>query len=659
MVDNAVLDWIPYGLLAFGAIVFLILRRYQDRLGRWGWLPVDLLPLVMTFGMALISVYLFQERSGVRPKYDTGMVVASAALVTLLPALCWGRWRAIVAGVVCVLLSFIAIGDLVYLRFFGNLLPLFVLSSASQLWDVRGSILALIEARDLNFLAFSVLGVVLAVLWPRIRIKRPRWAPQMVISAALVALCLWQTAPIRADLDAWMSHRFSWKVFEMKRWLTTTGFIGAHVRDFARIAREYQQREPVTSEQFAQIKAFHDARRQGIPDDGFGAASGANVLMIQVEAMQEWVVHAKVRDQLVMPFAHDLMGKSLYFSNIWDQTGASPTSDCEYAVFNSQHPLARGAVAFRRQDNDFVPLPRLLSEQGYTTLSAHAYRRGMWNRAVLHPRYGFQQSLFTRELGTRPRLGWGLADREFFQRVVPHLEKLEQPWFSFLITLTSHHPYTYIPGKLRKLNTAGMGRELAGYLHSMRYVDDSLRELFSELRRRGLLQDTLVVLFGDHDSKLKFDEKTQLGAAEHLDLSSETLEHLAQRHWQTKKIPLWLTFPDERRVGLIERVGGQIDIGPTVMYYLGVPTSPSWLGQPLLGDTGEVVRLDGSAVGPDVLWAAETRSCHDRQTGATLDEGRCSDLVKRGAQELEHSWTVTLENLATRLHEADAERAAH
>jgi len=106
-------------------------------------------------------------------------------------------------------------------------------------------------------------------------------------------------------------------------------------------------------------------------------------------------------------------------------------------------------------------------------------------------------------------------------------------------------------------------------------------------------------------------------------------------------------------------VGGQIDIGPTVMYYLGVPTSPSWLGQPLLGDAGEVVRLDGSAVGPDVLWAAETRSCHDRQTGATLDEGRCSDLVKRGAQELEHSWTVTLENLATRLHEADAERAAH
>ena len=62
MVDNAVLDWIPYGLLAFGAIVFLILRRYQDRLGRWGWLLIDLLPLAMTFGMALISVYLFQER---------------------------------------------------------------------------------------------------------------------------------------------------------------------------------------------------------------------------------------------------------------------------------------------------------------------------------------------------------------------------------------------------------------------------------------------------------------------------------------------------------------------------------------------------------------------------------------------------------------------
>jgi phosphoglycerol transferase MdoB-like AlkP superfamily enzyme len=454
-----------------------------------------------------------------------------------------------------------------------------------------------------------------------------------------------------------MSHRFSWKVFEMKRWLTTTGFIGSHVRDFARIAREYQQREPVTLEKFARIEAFHAARRQGTPDDGFGAASGANVLMIQVEAMQEWVVHAKVRDQWVMPFSRDLFGESLYFSNIWDQTGASPTADCEYTVLNSQHPLARGAVAFRRQDNDFVSLPKLLNELGYTTLSAHAYRRGMWNRAVLHPRYGFEHSLFARELGTRPRLGWGLADREFFQRVVPHLQKLEKPWFAFLITLTSHHPYTYIPGKLRKLKTAGMGRELAGYLHSMRYVDDSLRELFSELRRNGLLRDTLVVLFGDHDSKLKFDERTRLGAAEHLNLSPETLHHLAMRHWQTKKIPLWLKLPDESRVGLVERVGGQIDIGPTVMYYLGVPTSPAWLGRPLVGDAGEVVRLDGSAVAPDVLWAAETRTCHNRQTGTTLDEARCSNLIKRGGQELEHSWTVTLENLAARLHRADAGHA--
>jgi phosphoglycerol transferase MdoB-like AlkP superfamily enzyme len=112
---------------------------------------------------------------------------------------------------------------------------------------------------------------------------------------------------------------------------------------------------------------------------------------------------------------------------------------------------------------------------------------------------------------------------------VPHLQKLENPWFTFPVTLTSHHPYTYIPGKLRKLKTAGMRRELAGYLHSMRYVDDSLRELFSELRRGGLPRDTLVVLFGDHDSKLKFDERTRLGAAEHLELSPETLENLAAR----------------------------------------------------------------------------------------------------------------------------------
>jgi len=645
-----VIYWLPYALLALGILCFWALRRYQDRLGRWGWVVVDALPFLLTFAMALISVYLFQDRSGVRAKYDTDMAIASAALVAIVPALFWGRPRAIAAGIACVLLSLIAIGDLVYLRFFGNLLPLLVLSSASQVWDVRGSILALVEARDLHFLALLLLGVALAVVWPRIRVTRPRWVLQTLFAAALVVLCVWQTGPLRADLDRWMSHRFSWKVFEMKRWLTKTGFIGAHVRDFARIAREYRQREPVTEAELAELEAFHEARRQGTAEDGFGAASGANVLMIQVEALQEWVVHAKVRDEWVMPFARELIDESLYFTNLWDQTGGSPTSDCEYMVLNSQHPLARGAVAFRRQDNDFVSLPKQLEERGYTTFSAHAYRRGMWNRAILHPRYGFEQSLFARELGSKPRIGWGLADREFFERVVPHLEELEQPWLAFLITLTSHHPYTHVPRKLRELDTAGLGRELGGYLHSMRYVDDSLRRLFVELRRSGLLETTLVALYGDHDSKLRFNERDRRGAEAHLDLPPETLEQLARRGWPTKKVPLWLTFPGATQVGIVERVGGQIDIAPTVMHYLGAPISRAWIGRPLVGDGGEVVRWDGSAAAPEALWVADTRSCHDR-SGTKLDEARCDDLIRQGRQELEYSWTVTLENLAQHLHE--------
>jgi lipoteichoic acid synthase len=37
------------------------------------------------------------------------------------------------------------------------------------------------------------------------------------------------------------------------------------------------------------------------------------------------------------------------------------------------------------------------------------------------------------------RMGWGLTDTEFFKKTMPYLEKMKQPFLSFIITLSNHH----------------------------------------------------------------------------------------------------------------------------------------------------------------------------------------------------------------------------
>ncbi len=136
---------------------------------------------------------------------------------------------------------------------------------------------------------------------------------------------------------------------------------------------------------------------------------------------------------------------------IFDQTAEGRTSDAEYIVLNSQYPLPRGAVSYLHRANHFVTLPGLLKRSGHSTLSAHAFKRGFWNRALLHPSYGFQRSLFRKDLGPGEVIGWGLSDGEFFQHLLVEIETMPQPLIAFLITLSMHPPFDSLPPHLRRL----------------------------------------------------------------------------------------------------------------------------------------------------------------------------------------------------------------
>ena len=634
-----------------GVVLALAARRLRPEPGSWAWLLVEAVPLLWAWvGIGLLTV-TFSEVAGRQLWRGGGVLAVSAAALLALPvALVPGRVRAWVAGALVTLASAVAIADVVYLRYFDTVVPVVALAALGQLGQVEGSVRALLRPTDVWLAVGVASALAFASLWPRRRREEaPAGRVRLNASAALAILCLGSGVPALRNLsDAIRDPATADQVFSQQALAERWGLVNVHLFDALRTYREWMARNAPDAAEQARVSAFL-ARRATISAAAasrYGVARGANLLLIQVESLQQWVIGARVRGVEITPYLNTLRSKALYFPLLFDQTGQGRSSDGEFAALNSQHALDRGAVAFRRPGNRFIALPGVLRQQGYATLSAHAFEKGFWNRGVLHPRYGFQRMLFAPELGPGEVIGWGLADGVFLSRMVEPLAKERQPFFAFLITLGLHHPFDLFPDQHKALDVGELrGTPLGNYIHAMHYFDASLSSFMAALERTGVLNNTVVALYGDHEAGLWVDESVLALAGEPRWDSSVLV--------RIRRVPFFVLVPGGRLAGEVPVFGGQVDIAPTLLALLGLPSPPCFVGHALDPDADSIAVLnDGSVVGEGRVFVAEGPAiprggaCFAWPDGAPRPLEECRELARRGREELTASRFVAIHDLA-------------
>jgi lipoteichoic acid synthase len=578
------------------------------------------------------------------------LIVAIAVLVPAIALAILPRelrpWALLVTGI---LGSLVILGDVVYYRFFGDVLSTPTLLAAHQTGHVWGTIDSLVTPG----LVWLVLDVPIAC-WMVVRttrraaerpLRRPRLAAAMV--AALVAASgLALSAPrvlASTPLD---------QLFRARSVVEQLGPFGYHAYDGWNYARASWLRPPVTATQLEEAASWLAHRaptRGGVGAPGFGAASGRNLIVVQVESLQDYVVDLQVDGQEVMPHLRRWTADSLRFANMTDQTSEGRTSDAEFAAMTSLLPLDHGAVAFRYPSNHYLALPRVLAEQGYATLSAVPFEPGFWNRQVMHPAYGFAHSLFEPDFQMTEQIGWGLNDRDFLRQMVPHLERMPRPFAAWMITLSLHHPFADFPAAHKVLKLGALeGTSFGNYLHTMRFFDGALDEFKEMLARDGLLDSSVVVVFGDHDAG--FPPSAALTRAIGLPEGDVA--------WALNdRIPLFVRLPSGPDAGLSgPRTGaaGQVDIAPTLLALLGIDASPlPYLGRNLLGpgDGAAVVRPYGDWLDAHHLFLAQRPAsiCYDISTRAAVTDNECAAADAGARRTHDLSRLIVVDDLQERL----------
>ena len=520
--------------------------------------------------------------------------------------------------------TLVIVGDELSYRFFGNVLSWSALFEIPQIGQAWGSIRTLFTP-DLLWLVVDVpLALAVAGVLTRHAVSpEARRSQRWKAGASVVALGIAGGVVVTPVLGTELASPRS-----MMERLSPFGY---HVVNAWTETRWTLVRPGVTSEQKAEVGSWFAARAPLRAGRGpsFGAAQGKNLIVVQVEALQDFAVDYRVGDQAVMPHLARWPDRALRFTNVTDQTSTGRTSDAEFATLVSLPPPDDGAVAFRFAGNQHVGLPAVLAEHGYMTLSAIPFEPGFWNRRETLPAYGFERRLFDVDFEVTDQIGWGLNDRDFLQQVVPRLASLPRPFAAWLITLSLHHPFDDFPDRHKVLELGSLENTTFGnYLHAMHFFDQALADFEAALARAGLFDESVLVVFGDHDAGFRRDQAANMGVG------------VDDPGWELgDRVPFFVRLPQapERLSGAVPVAAGQIDFAPTLLALMGIdPTHLPYMGRNLLGEPGDepVLRPNGRWLNSTHLSAGGDASGRDPSCVA-LDTRRPVDPAECGANDEE------------------------
>jgi lipoteichoic acid synthase len=317
-----------------------------------------------------------------------------------------------------------------------------------------------------------------------------------------------------------------------------------------------------------QIEASYGYNSQVDPNQlaYFSSQKGKNLIVVQMEAFQNFPIHLSFNNQELTPVLNKLAGESYYFPHIFQQIGPGNTSDAEFMSNTSIYPTGTIPMSTGYGDRSLPSLPKLLEARGYEADTFHVNEVHFWDRIKLYPAIGFTHYFDKPYYNNDNFNSFGASDEELFRvgaEKLTDLKNKNKPFYAQFITVSSHFPFK-IPTDRRKMTIPSSleGKQLGDYLLAINYTDYAIGTFIDRLKTAGLWDNTVFVAYGDHFGLQPEDNdpnqlSKELGITYHPEITRFN-------------IPLLIHIPGQTKGTEIDQVGGQLDIMPTITNLFGI-----------------------------------------------------------------------------------------
>ncbi|HEY5563196.1 MAG TPA: LTA synthase family protein [Clostridiaceae bacterium] len=543
------------------------------------------------------------------------------------------------------IISLLLIVDTNYYRYFRDVISIPVIRNGLMLGAVKTSIGSLVKPWDfLYFIDFFF--IVFFIIKYRnvklreyhLRFKLLAFFLLLIIGGVTSGLSIYKLQTEQPTLLKTMYNR----VYVAKE----LGAIDYHCIDLYNfIESTIYKNQPLPKAEEDKIKAYFSAKGKELSQGTNlkGIARGKNLIIIQVEALQQFVINKSIDGKEITPNLNKWLKSCTYFDNYFYQVSSGGTSDAELMTNNSIYPAPSGAAYYLYSSNTFNSLGNILKGVGYNTNVLHGYFESFWNRNIMYKAESFDKFYSQKDYNIDETVGMGLSDKSFLKQSIDKLNKLKNPYYSFVITLSSHFPFDDVKD-YGDFNTGNLNSTLLeNYIKAIHYTDTQLGTFLDELQANGTFDNSIVVLYGDHNAISKDNEtylENFLGINKATDLN-----------WmQLQKVPMMIHFPKEEYKGINHTYSGQMDLLPTLLNLYNL-NSNYIFGKDLFNtNKNAVVFRNGSFTDGSAFYLSQSDSYYDIKTGEKLKEN--ATLLKEKTEainSLQYSDELLQHNLIKKL----------
>lgn len=479
------------------------------------------------------------------------------------------------------LLTAVYFAVIMYYKYFGIIVTYHALAQVGQVGEVKGSVFQLMHASFLLiFIDIVLIGLALT-FYRRFR----GWAKLSAVRVPRIASAVLLVAAIACSVVTIWKHD---SVLNEVRQTEEMGIINYELYKIVRTS-DAERTIPIAEVTRSAIDELKGWTPSTATPAHWAEAKGRNVIVIQMEAFQNFLIGLNVEGQEVTPVLNQLKAEGVYFNHMFQMAGQGNTSDAEFITNTSFYVPPVGAATDEYINYSLPSLPKRFKDAGYLTATFHTNDVKFWHRDEMYPALGFDYYYDKSWYGEGDTIAFGSSDKILYDKAIAEIADINKSGksvYANIISMSSHHPFNFLPESMPKLKLPEkyVDSFAGNYIQSEHYADEALGVLINKMKESGIWDNSVLVIYGDHMGLPVYSLD---------DTDRELLETVLGKPYSYSSmlnIPLLVVAPGLLEPEVRTQTAGQIDIMPTIANLAGLSLKDDiYFGQDLLNHTSNLL----------------------------------------------------------------------